>query len=143
MAYTTPPTFSTGNILTAAQLNILSDDINYLNAVGAAPSVGFLEDTTTSTSTHHTVHYLCRYTNPYLHVITNAQDSGILKVTVNGTVLINIGSMSNGYYDHIADATSAGMTLGSFYDITTELTTNSGTNRIVWVGFVSGSGSIV
>jgi hypothetical protein len=30
MAYTTPPTFSDGSILSASQLNILSDDVEYL-----------------------------------------------------------------------------------------------------------------
>lgn len=33
MPYVTPPTFSTGQILTAAQLNVLSDDIEFLNSI--------------------------------------------------------------------------------------------------------------
>lgn len=33
MAFTTPPTFSSGSVLTAAQLNILGDDLNYLKGV--------------------------------------------------------------------------------------------------------------
>lgn len=33
MAFVTPPTFSSGAVLTAAQLNILSDDLNYLKGI--------------------------------------------------------------------------------------------------------------
>lgn len=32
MAYATPPTFVSGDVLTAAQLNVLSDDITYLKS---------------------------------------------------------------------------------------------------------------
>lgn len=33
MPFTTPPTFVSGDVLTAAQLNILGDDLNYLNGI--------------------------------------------------------------------------------------------------------------
>ena len=143
MAWVAPPSWATGDVITAVKLNQLSDCVNWNNAVGAAPSIGFTEWTTTNTSTHAVQHYLARYTARYLHAITNAQDSGILKITVNGTVVLNIGSMSNGYVDHICDCNSAGMTLNSWYDITVEMTTNSGTNRLSYLGYVNGSGAIV
>jgi hypothetical protein len=39
MAYTTPPTFNPGDILAAADLNVLGDDIEYLKAI--ADGIGF------------------------------------------------------------------------------------------------------
>lgn len=41
MAWTSPPTFADGNILTANQLNILSDDIEYLYGLGDVLNVPF------------------------------------------------------------------------------------------------------
>jgi hypothetical protein len=41
MPYTTPPTFVDGQIVSAAQLNILSDDIEFLNGVMAGPNIPF------------------------------------------------------------------------------------------------------
>ena len=41
MPYTSPPTFADGNILTAAQLNTLSDDIEYLYGLGDVLNVPF------------------------------------------------------------------------------------------------------
>lgn len=38
MAYTTPPTFVSGDVLTAAQLNVVSDDVTYLKAALDAQS---------------------------------------------------------------------------------------------------------
>src|SRR4051812_8464075 len=35
MSYTTPPTFSSGAVLTAAQVQILADDIAYLNGLAS------------------------------------------------------------------------------------------------------------
>lgn len=41
MAYTTPPTFVDGNVLTAAQLNVLSSDIEFLYGLGDVVNVPF------------------------------------------------------------------------------------------------------
>lgn len=51
MAYTTPPTFSSGATLTAAQLNILGDDIAYLKAIADGVSLsGFQLNRTSNQS---------------------------------------------------------------------------------------------
>jgi hypothetical protein len=41
MAWTTPPTFVTSNAASAAQLNILSDDLEFLQGIGDAPNAPF------------------------------------------------------------------------------------------------------
>jgi hypothetical protein len=45
MPWTPPPTFSTGQVLTATDLNILSEDVDFLKGRGDAPSLPFLTPT--------------------------------------------------------------------------------------------------
>lgn len=59
MAWTTPPTFAAGTVLTAAQLNILSDDLTYLYGIaqgvtfsGAQVTRGANQSISTSTDTN-------------------------------------------------------------------------------------------
>ena len=71
MAYTTPPTFNTGDILSATQLNILSDDIEYLNGFG------WLSPTMVSVklAVDGDALFIIRHTQRYLHVKYRAQDN--------------------------------------------------------------------
>lgn len=49
MSWSTPPTFVVGQVLTAAQQNILSDDLTYLNS-RQAPTTGRITGTTGATA---------------------------------------------------------------------------------------------
>lgn len=143
MPWGSVPTFSDGSILTAAQLNQLGAAAQYLLDLGTAPMPGILQQTTTSTSTYADTYWLTRYTNRYLHVITNADDHGKLKVTVNGNIVINITTLPNGYSDSVADCNALGLTVGTFYPILVQYTTASGTNRLCYVAFTSSATALV
>lgn len=66
MAYTAPPTFTAGSVLSAAQMNILSDDIEYLygKVGGAVPAVNAHK----TTSTGDDAYYAFRYKGRYIHL---------------------------------------------------------------------------
>ncbi len=143
MSYPTLPTFADGDYLTAAQLNLLVDAASYLTALGTAPNPGVIEQTTTSTSTYADLHYLMRYTARYLHVVTNAQDHGKLKVTIDGNIVLNITTLTDGYYDNVADLNALGLTANGWYDVLVQFTTASGTNRVCWVGFTGSATALI
>lgn len=54
MAYTTPPTWSVGEDITATDLQILSDDITYLSDLIASASTNTVSTSETTTSTSYT-----------------------------------------------------------------------------------------
>lgn len=65
MAYTTPATFADGNILTAAQLNILSDDIEFLYSLMSGINIPFSSQTLTGSG--NTRKWIFRHQARYLH----------------------------------------------------------------------------
>lgn len=76
MAYTAPPNFTAGSVLSAAQMNILSDDIEYLYGIvgGPTPAVNavYFEDTDGE------AYWAFRYKWRYLHfkyVLSNTGDN--------------------------------------------------------------------
>ena len=82
MPYQTPPTFADGNILTSAQLNILSDDIEYLYGLTEFVNVPF------STGAIGTVYYM-RRKHRYLHFLLSIDGGAYiedhLRVYVTGS----------------------------------------------------------
>lgn len=143
MSYPTLPTFADLDVLTAAQLNLLVDAAHYLGALGTAPNPGVLQQTTTGT-TYQDLHYLMRYTGDYIHVVTNAQDHGKLKVTIATNVVIDITTLDNGYKDNVSSSLAGlGLTAGAWYDVLVQFTTASGTNRICWFGCTSSTTALI
>ena len=53
MAWTTPPTFTDGNVLSATQLNTLSSNCEYLYGVATGPNIPFSSLTVEGTSLDH------------------------------------------------------------------------------------------
>ena len=144
MAYPTLPTFADGDTLTASQLNTLVDAAEYLSALGTSPNPGMLQQTTTSTSTYADLHYLMRFTGNYIHVVTNADNHGKLKVTIDGNIVINITTLTDGYKDNVSSSLAGlGLTAGAWYDVLVQFTTASGTNRICWAGITSSTTALV
>lgn len=145
MAYPSPmPTFTDGDILAASQLNTIVDAVEWLAGLGVAPNPGIIQQTTTSTSTYADRNYLMRYTGDYIHVITNADDHGKLKVTIDGNVVIDITTLDDGYKDNVSSSLAGlGLTDNAFYDVLVQFTTASGTNRICWAGIVGSSGALI
>lgn len=65
MAYTTPPTFADNAILTAAQLNILSDNIEFLYSLISGVNIPFSSQTLTGSG--NTRKWVFRHAARYLH----------------------------------------------------------------------------
>lgn len=64
MAYTTPPTFADGAVLSAAQLNILSNNIEFLYSIISGVSIPFTGEQITTGNTRG---YTFRRQGRYLH----------------------------------------------------------------------------
>lgn len=67
MAWSAPPTFADAAILTAAQLNILSDDVEYLYGLVSGVNTPFNSITTTSNLRSNNNQWLLRHAYQYLH----------------------------------------------------------------------------
>ncbi len=119
MAWTTPPTFVTSNAASAAQLNILSDDLEFLQGVAAGPNAPFqsVVFTNSGTATYH-----LRYRYPYLHYsYTVSVDPGDdIKIKVNGTTKVSDGAPGEATVTSYVDLTSMGLTPGTWYPVTVE-----------------------
>lgn len=126
MPYTSPPTFTTGNVLSAANLNTLSDDVEYLygavqqtNAASYAYELG-----PGSGATEVADKWRIRYkTNTLKYDIRVEQGTlDALRIKLNGTTVFNDGTdRSNPYtYAGTVDITSLGLTLGTWYTLTVE-----------------------
>lgn len=109
MAYQTPPTFTTGDVLSATQLNILSDDIEYLNgfAVSASPAM-----VSVHLDQDGDAFFMIRHTQRYLHFKYRGQDR--IRVYYDTTEVYSVD-------DTVGDQTVAvdlnpfGLTLGQLY----------------------------
>lgn len=66
MPYTTPPTFVDDSVLSAAQLNILADDIEYLNGLSQSVNIPFARVTENLTTAGS--YWQCRHRTQYLNV---------------------------------------------------------------------------
>ena len=133
MAWVAPPTFNSGDVLTATQLNTLSDAVNYLNALGGAPSPGFLQQIIYGTNAnviysvwhrHNYLHLWCAVTagnkpNPFRIYI---YPSGYPGSNINVTPTFD----GNGPWHLIADISSAGIAVGTRYDVEIRISSSSG-----------------
>lgn len=82
MSYTPVPTFADGAILTAADLNILADNIEFLHSLVSGVNVPFTSDTITGTTGTlvSSRNYAVRYVARYLHIrarITSGESESV------------------------------------------------------------------
>lgn len=103
MAYQTPPTFSSGAILTAAQLTILSDDLEFLyglTASGINAPFASLRVTANLTSTNN--QWLIRNLHRYLHYKARllANDNNDLDIFYNGVRVYHDGTARSATYTY-------------------------------------------
>ena len=124
MPYSTIPTLSDGTILTAAHLNLLADNANYLNSLGGVPNLPFSH---VATSTGGTMYWHIRHRHRYLYVLVDwVNNADYLRIYYNGTKVHDDGDPSGS--DTIkCDLNSLGLTVGNWYAIRAEF------------GFVAGS----
>lgn len=125
--WTTPPTFTASSILSAAQLNVLSDDLEVLYGYvgGANPSIA------AQGTTGGNVYYIIRHQQRYLHLSYKSNDD--VKVYYDATEVFHDGSPSGSQETPSpVDLNSFGFTVGQLYTIKVSLS-GSGTNYIYYL----------
>ena len=131
MAWTTPPTFTDGAILSAAQLNILSADLEYLYALLQAPqpASSTLYANRNLNSTNNS--WRIRYKNRYLHYRATVVNGTVnaFGIVVNGTTytISTTPQTIGAVYSSYVDVVSQGLTVGTVYNVyfTTSLATQN------------------
>lgn len=115
MPYQTPPTFTTGAALSAAQLNILSDNQEYFYGfvVGQNPAM-----TATRLAADGTVNMIIRHTQRYLHFGYEAGDR--CKVYYGATKVYDESGLS-GTQNPTVDLNAYGLTYGQIYTLAFEI----------------------
>ena len=118
MPYTTPPTFVNGQIVSAAQLNILSDDIEFLNGVIAGPNIAFQSITWDTNSGEHT--WYVRHRHQYLHFsyTISADPADDVKIYYGGVLIYQDGTPGEETVTTYRNLNSYGTwTAGTWYPI--------------------------
>ena len=131
MAWTTPPTFVDGAILSASQLNILSADLEYLYALLQAPqpASSTLLANRDLNSTNNS--WRIRYKNRYLHYRATVVNGTVnaFGIVVNGTTytISTTPQTIGAVYSSYVDVVSQGLTVGTVYNVyfTTSLATQN------------------
>lgn len=124
MAYVTPPTFVDGNVLSAAQLNILSDDIEYLHGVTDTPNFGFvLRGASASTI----LAYYIRHKHRYLHYRYRIEthDANEVQIEYGGEMIDADMVGAIGTYSGYYDLDSYGFTVNDWYQVSVIYTSSS------------------
>lgn len=141
MAYTTPPTFADGSYLTATNLNILSDDIEYLHGRAHQVNTGcLLIDFTPGSGVTETktVHFLRHFSNTFRYrarVTQGTIDALVIKYVNSAgttTTVLNDGGTnpSNPYtWTGTVDISSHSFVVGDYYEIRVEVTGQTGSSQ--------------
>jgi len=126
MPWTATPTFSSGDVLTATKLNILSDNLEYLHGFvsGQNPAI-----VSTVLTVDGDAFYFIRHLQRYLHTVYLCQDDIKIYYSADGvtwTQVFHDGAPDGTVNDSaIIDLNSYGFTLGGLYFI--KITMDSGT----------------
>lgn len=134
MAYTTPPTFADDTILTAANLNILSDDVEHLYGLISGVNIPFSSQTITASGESR--RWIFRRQARYLHYkirnITNDTDE--LHINVNGNDEYDDVTNRSGAYTWEGYIDLTGITavpaVGAFYEVYVDITFDTGPNDL-------------
>jgi len=140
--YQTTPTFSSGNILTASDLNILSNNLDFLNDLLGGVNPAFAQVTLNnsgSTSSLFNQLHRAQYFHYNIQITSGTHDT--LSISYNGTtVFSDAGSRTapytwQGYVD--LNSNPGGLTLGNFYDVQFNFSWQSGgtgAGKVVFLG---------
>ena len=98
MAWSPPPTFVAGNTASAAQLNILSDDVEFLDGVADAPNAPF--QSLVVTADVDTTYHIRYEGDDYFHYkyVISGSNGDAVDITLNGTNIHSDGVASTGTY---------------------------------------------
>ncbi len=114
MPYTTIPTLSDGSILTAAHLNLLADNANWLNSLGGIPNLAFSH---VATSTGQSLYWHMRHRHRYLYVLVSfVANADYFNVKYNGSTVYANGDPS-GTPTIKCDLNPLGLTVGNWYTV--------------------------
>lgn len=126
MAWTDPPDFADGDYLTATNLNILSDDIEYLHALAYQVNTGFFvaEILTDSGGYDTASNWACKHFSDTFRYIVNvtAGTSDEFLIYANGNTSNVIYSDNNNRsaaytWSGTADISGLGLSTGDIYTI--------------------------
>lgn len=121
MAWISTPTFATNDVLSAANLNILSNDLEYLHGYvsGTNPAM-----TSIVLTVDGDAYAVIRHMQRYMHIVYLCQDD--IKVYYDATEVFHDGDPDGTINDSaIVDLDSFGLTVGQLY--TVKYTMDSGT----------------
>lgn len=125
MAWVAPPTFASGEILTATKLNQLRDGVMFLNGLGAAPAA-----LTAAVSVSGTYSFWChRHRHRYLHLRYWGSSANDIKIRYNGVEIFHEGDPLNGdnWITPVdLNAVAGFVAYGLPYELTVELSNGGG-----------------
>ncbi len=114
MPYTTISSVSDGNILSAAWLNTLADNANYLASLGGSPNLAFSH---VATSTGQSLYWHMRHRHRYLYVlVTFVNNADYFNVKYNGSTVYTNGDPS-GTPTIKLDLNPLSLTVGNWYTV--------------------------
>ena len=118
MSWSTPPTFSSGAVLSASAMNTLSQDLEHLHGIvsGANPAMSSIELTVDGSC-----YGVIRHMHRYLHVVYLCQDDIKIYYSADGSTFTEVfhdGAPNGTSADSaIIDLNSYGLTTGGLYII--------------------------
>ncbi len=126
MSWTTPPTFTDTNALSASQLNVLSDDLVYLYGLSSTVNIPFvlteedLRTTLDSNKSFWQVRHRAKYLNLYIDYSVDATyvDHLSWTVTYGAWTLSSVNPLAYSPPCYVAfDVETAGAVVGTWYEI--------------------------
>lgn len=123
MAYVTPPTFTSGTILTATMLNTLSNNQEYLYGLTSTHSPGMAACKILGAGS---AYFAIRHMARYLHVdYANTDD---VRILYNGIEILHDGSPDGVSNPTTIDLNALSLTLGEVYTVQFIFASGSGTS---------------
>jgi hypothetical protein len=132
MAWTNPPTFSTDDVLTATNLNILSDDLAYLHGYvsGANPAM-----TSVELAVDGDAYFIIRHLHRYLRI--SYRCNADIKIWYDATEVYHDGTPDGVNETRYADLNALGLTVGQLYTVKATLDSDGGEPRFVFFMYES------
>lgn len=122
MAWSTPPTFADGNYLTAANLNILSDDVEYLYGRALQANPGFViktvndSDNSADTLGGWALKHISNTLRYRLYIYGEVD---YLYLKVNGTTVVT--KTAPGTFNETVSIAALGLTVGDIYPLSVSI----------------------
>lgn len=140
MSYVVPPTFVDDQILSAAQLNVLGDDIAYLYGLARAANPPFPQVYTASAiNGKWLLRHRCRYLYAQIRWVHEPGGNAFPLTITYGGVTVKADSLGgNGTFtnSYQIDLNPHGFTMGQFYEITVQANTNSYFGTYLWLKYL-------